>query len=116
MRLLHAWDFGNGKSVARCEPASEPRTNPRGALGKPLPLHRLFTDLRSRRSGNGQDRGKRKRRAVNSASRSVDACTENNMADQEEPSKPRAGGAGANREGLRVIGVPRRRVDGRAKV
>src|ERR1051325_10677611 len=38
------------------------------------------------------------------------------MADQKEPSKPRVENPCSNREGLRVIGVPRRRVDGRAKV
>src|SRR5690348_18492733 len=36
------------------------------------------------------------------------------MADQKEPSKSRL--EDSPREGLRVIGVPRRRVDGRAKV
>jgi 4-hydroxybenzoyl-CoA reductase alpha subunit len=38
------------------------------------------------------------------------------MPDQKEPSKSRAEDSRSNREGLRVIGVPRRRVDGRAKV
>jgi 4-hydroxybenzoyl-CoA reductase subunit alpha len=38
------------------------------------------------------------------------------MADQKEPSKSRAEDSHSGREGLRVIGVPRRRVDGRAKV
>jgi len=38
------------------------------------------------------------------------------MSDQKEQSKPPVPGSGADREGLRVIGVPRRRVDGRAKV
>jgi 4-hydroxybenzoyl-CoA reductase subunit alpha len=38
------------------------------------------------------------------------------MADQKKPSKSRAEDSRSGREGLRVIGVPRRRVDGRAKV
>ena len=38
------------------------------------------------------------------------------MADQKEPSDSRAEDSRSNRENLRVIGVPRRRVDGRAKV
>ena len=39
------------------------------------------------------------------------------MAEQKEAEKPtRAGESQPNREGLRIIGVPRRRVDGRAKV
>jgi 4-hydroxybenzoyl-CoA reductase subunit alpha len=38
------------------------------------------------------------------------------MSDQKEQSKPTAAGSGPDHEGLRVIGVPRRRVDGRAKV
>ncbi len=38
------------------------------------------------------------------------------MADQKEPSDSRAEDSRSNREHLRVIGVPRRRVDGRAKV
>src|ERR1700747_2513285 len=39
------------------------------------------------------------------------------MAEQKEPKKPSAvADSEPNREGLRVIGVPRRRVDGRAKV
>ncbi|HKW32223.1 MAG TPA: molybdopterin cofactor-binding domain-containing protein [Candidatus Acidoferrum sp.] len=39
------------------------------------------------------------------------------MAEQKEAEKSvRAGDSGQNREGLRVIGVPHRRVDGRAKV
>ena len=38
------------------------------------------------------------------------------MADQKEPSDSRAEDSRSNRDNLRVIGVPRRRVDGRAKV
>ena len=39
------------------------------------------------------------------------------MAEQKEPKKPsQVADSARNREGLRVIGVPRRRVDGRAKV
>ena len=38
------------------------------------------------------------------------------MADQKEPCESRAEDSRSNREHLRVIGVPRRRVDGRAKV
>jgi 4-hydroxybenzoyl-CoA reductase alpha subunit len=38
------------------------------------------------------------------------------MADQKKTSKSRAEDSRSGREGLRVIGVPRRRVDGRAKV
>src|SRR5215470_16762566 len=39
------------------------------------------------------------------------------MSERKEQSKPLIAGSGADREGLRVvIGVPRRRVDGRAKV
>jgi len=38
------------------------------------------------------------------------------MSDQKEQSKPPVVRSGPDREGLRVIGVPRRRVDGRAKV
>src|SRR5215470_9599726 len=38
------------------------------------------------------------------------------MADQEDQSKSTVRGATANGDGFRVIGVPRRRVDGRAKV
>jgi hypothetical protein len=39
------------------------------------------------------------------------------MAEQKKPTKPsRVADSEPNREGLRVIGVPRRRVDGRAKV
>src|SRR5690242_11784340 len=38
------------------------------------------------------------------------------MSDQKEQSKPVAADSGSDRRGFRVIGVPRRRVDGRAKV
>src|SRR5215470_14830416 len=38
------------------------------------------------------------------------------MSDQKEQSKPPVVRSGPDREGFRVIGVPRRRVDGRAKV
>src|SRR5216110_3927568 len=38
------------------------------------------------------------------------------MADQKEPSDSRAEDSRSNRENLKVIGKPRRRVDGRAKV
>jgi 4-hydroxybenzoyl-CoA reductase subunit alpha len=38
------------------------------------------------------------------------------MSDQNEKPKSSVAGSGSNREGFRVIGVPRRRVDGRAKV
>jgi len=38
------------------------------------------------------------------------------MADQKEPCESRAEDSRSNRDNLRVIGVPRRRVDGRAKV
>ena len=38
------------------------------------------------------------------------------MSDQKDPPKKLAQDSGANGEALRVIGVPRRRVDARAKV
>src|SRR5438270_5060192 len=38
------------------------------------------------------------------------------MSEQKEKFKPPVAGPDSNREGLRVIGTPRRRVDGRAKV
>lgn len=38
------------------------------------------------------------------------------MSEENEKSKPPVAGSPAHREGFRVIGVPRRRVDGRAKV
>ena len=82
--LLTAQAFLDAQSHA------DPRRDPRGPVGKHLPLHGLSTDLRRGRGGSGGDA----RRARGRAGRAE-------------------GTAPMKRPG--VIGFPRRRVDGRAK-
>src|SRR5213078_2781123 len=54
-QLLHTSVPSRRRSASRDKPASDARRDQAGALGQPLPLHRLHQDLRSRRAGGGSD-------------------------------------------------------------
>ena len=51
VRLLHAGIPRHRQGAARRHAAPDPRSDPRGAVGQPLPVHRLSADRRSGRSG-----------------------------------------------------------------
>src|SRR5213596_3095320 len=53
VRLLHTGVPPCRRGAPRDKSASDARRDQAGALGQPLPLHRLHQDLRSRRAGGG---------------------------------------------------------------
>src|SRR6185312_13923652 len=53
VRLLHAGPDRRDGRPARAQRRAERRRDPRGALGQPLPLHRLRQDLRRGQAGGG---------------------------------------------------------------
>src|SRR5439155_24712099 len=56
--LLHAGDLDERLGAAGEEPAAEPGRDRAGAVGEPVPLHRLHQDLRRGRAGGGADGGR----------------------------------------------------------
>src|SRR3954471_1587224 len=92
VRLLHARFSGDRQGAARRTPASKPRPDSRGACRLSVPLHGVPADLRG-----GRSRGGARRRGVG-----------------EWRTRRERGSRGS--PAMNIIGNPRRRVDGRAKV
>src|SRR5580692_7778778 len=80
-------------------------------------MHGLPTDFRGCGSGHDQDRGSRNTEALKflERERETDGAREHLMANREDLAKT-GGDASNDKKEMRVIGVPRRRVDARAKV
>src|SRR6266700_1898439 len=115
MRLLHTGHSGDRQGLAGSQSAPHAGPNPGSNLRQPVPLYRVSSDFRSRRSRDAQDRGPEPFCDVVGAA-TVERGAGGRMANEKDSGMKPVGARKANGDELRVIGVPRRRVDARAKV
>ena len=113
VRLLHARPGRRRARPARPRSRADRRSSARGALGQPVPLHRLRPDLRRRRGRGASRRGQRRDRHGDARRPAAGSPTAAVLGDEPDPARRRPEGAGALRVLLRPVG--RRHAVGRAR-
>ena len=91
VRLLHARARRRDRGAARADAEPERGRDPRGALGQPLPLHRLPEDLRRGAAGGGADEQRRcaSRARASSSSAASARASSGSTASRRRPASSR---------------------------